>query len=586
VATTVIDNATGHAWTNSELVGASAHDTASISGQLAGTAASGTVTYSLFHNGSCTAPAATTQAVIVSATGGVPGSNSTGSLVKGSYAFRASYSGDPNYSAATGPCEAFSVGLVAVTVRTVVIDEAIGTAWKNTEQWGASAHDTATVNGQRTGIAATGTVTYSLFRNGACAAPAASTQPVTVTSGGAAPNSNSTHSLAAGTYAFRAAYSGDANYSAVTSPCEPFTVHGWKLQPPRNPSGATVSSLYGVSCPSTSATACTAVGYSVKSGVRVTLGERWNGATWAIQTTLNPAGAKQSTLFGVACPLPTACTAVGNYLNSAGAWLTLAERWNGSTWTIQSTPTPAGARETTLFGVACSTAACTAVGRYANAAGVVVTLAERWNGATWAIQPTASPSGAKLSFLSGVACPSATQCTAVGYYTSSSGPNVALVEIWKGGTWTTQPPATIIGARASTLSGAACASTTVCTAVGTYVNSSGATVSLAERWNGSTWTTQATPMPAGAKATSLSGVSCPTTTACTAVGNYSTSGATLTLAEHWNGSTWAIQPTPNPAGDKATLLFGVSCSSSALCTAVWNHLASNGIEYTMAERYS
>src|SRR4029077_6429305 len=48
LATTVIDEATGLAWTNAEQTGASAHDTASVVGLQTGLPATGTVTYSLF----------------------------------------------------------------------------------------------------------------------------------------------------------------------------------------------------------------------------------------------------------------------------------------------------------------------------------------------------------------------------------------------------------------------------------------------------------------------------------------------------------------------------------------------------------
>jgi len=42
----------------------------------------------------------------------------------------------------------------------------------------------------------------------------------------------------------------------------------------------------------------------------------------------------------------------------------------------------------------------------------------------------------------------------------------------------------------------------------------------------------------------------------------------MALAEHWNGSTWAIQATPNPAGAAVSMLSGISCVSSTTCTAV------------------
>jgi hypothetical protein len=109
VTTAVVDDATGQAWSGSEQTGASAHDTASITGQLASFPASGTVTYTFFGNGSCTALAKTTQTVTVNPDGSVPNSNSTGPLTAGSYAFQAAYSGDGNYANATSACEPFTV---------------------------------------------------------------------------------------------------------------------------------------------------------------------------------------------------------------------------------------------------------------------------------------------------------------------------------------------------------------------------------------------------------------------------------------------------------------------------------------------
>ena len=63
---------------------------------------------------------------------------------------------------------------------------------------------------------------------------------------------------------------------------------------------------------------------------------------WTVRRTPNPAGAKDRELFGVSCVSMAACTAVG-YTNSAGTYVTLVERWNGSSCSVQQTPqTPAG----------------------------------------------------------------------------------------------------------------------------------------------------------------------------------------------------------------------------------------------------
>ena len=79
----------------------------------------------------------------------------------------------------------------------------------------------------------------------------------------------------------------------------------------------------------TSASACTAVGYYASGSTYVTLAERWNGTKWSIQHTPNPTGAPGSWLDGVSCASASTCTAVGDP-NFSPPQVTLAERWNGS----------------------------------------------------------------------------------------------------------------------------------------------------------------------------------------------------------------------------------------------------------------
>ncbi len=351
----------------------------------------------------------------------------------------------------------------------------------------------------------------------------------------------------------------------------------------RQPSRAALAStLWAVSC--TSASTCTAVGYySTAGGSSAALAERWNGTAWTIRTTPNPGSA--SYLSAVSCTSASACTAVGHYYTSTGATVTLAERWNGTTWTVQTTPNPSGATASYLSAVSCSSAsACTAVGYYLTGTGATATLAERWNGTTWTIQTTPNPSGATASYLLGVSCISASACTATGFSTAGS-TDQALAERWNGTTWTTQATANPSGATASQLYGVSCTSASACTAVGNYQTSTGTTAALAEHWNGTTWSVQPTAHPSDATADYLSGVSCTSASACTGVGWYETTpGAYETLAERWDGTAWAVQPTPNPSGATASYLFGVSCASASACTAAGYALNPN---YTaIAERWN
>jgi len=79
------------------------------------------------------------------------------------------------------------------------------------------------------------------------------------------------------------------------------------------------------------------------------------------------------------------------------------------------------------------------------------------------------------------------------------------------------------------------------------------------------WTVQYPPNPAGSFNSSLEGVSCAVPSAvassCIAVGGYQVqpSDNALSLAEKWNGSSWVIQPTPNPSGSVTAVLVADSC---------------------------
>src|SRR5262249_39789667 len=152
-----------------------------------------------------------------------------------------------------------------------------------------------------------------------------------------------------------------------------------------------------VSC--TSPNACTAVG-NTASGL---LAERWDGTTWTVQSTPTPPGTPGGFFTGVSCTSQFACTAVGAAVDSSGnpAGPTITERWDGTTRTITPTPTPHSS-VAFLNAVSCTSPnACTAVGNTASAL-----LAERWDGTTWTVQSTPTPPGTEGQgdFFSGVSC--------------------------------------------------------------------------------------------------------------------------------------------------------------------------------------
>lgn len=94
-------------------------------------------------------------------------------------------------------------------------------------------------------------------------------------------------------------------------------------------------------------------------------------------------------------------------------------------------------------------------------------------------------------------------------------------------------------------------------------------LTLAEHYDGAGWQIQPTPNPAGTVDSALAAVSCQSDGSCIAVGNFSTNATnSKTLAESLTGSTWQLQSTPNPSGVFGSFLGGVSCPAATACQAV------------------
>jgi hypothetical protein len=328
---------------------------------------------------------------------------------------------------------------------------------------------------------------------------------------------------------------------------------------------ATDSSLNSISC--TSASSCEAVGTMQGPNGGIPLAEHWDGASWTIQDT-PAAGSIASWLTGVSCISPARCVAVGAELFPGFEVAPIAWTWDGSTWAIQTMPIPSGAYSVPLSSISCTSAArCEAVGYYETLSGgdALHTLAEAWDGSTWAIQPT--PNFSALNILAAVSCVSAARCTAVGY--GSRVPGGLLAETWNGLRWVFQK-VPLPSPEAGRLYGVSCTSAVSCTAVGQIWGSAGIPGPLAEHWNGTTWALQAIPgglsIP-NSPAPGLAGISCTSPVSCTAVGSYETKNSTtVAQADVYFRGTWRNQATAAPASSKG--LSGVFCFTATACTAV------------------
>jgi hypothetical protein len=94
--------------------------------------------------------------------------------------------------------------------------------------------------------------------------------------------------------------------------------------------------------------------------------------------------------------------------------------------------------------------------------------------------------------------------------------------------------------------------------------------------NGTNWAIQPTPNTAG-NANLLDGVSCTSATACMAVG---------TEAERWNGTNWTPVTIAEPKGDAPAELDHVSCTDRNNCVAAGNFFNKEAILTLVAEHWN
>ena len=244
-----------------------------------------------------------------------------------------------------------------------------------------------------------------------------------------------------------------------------------------------------------------------------------------------------------------------------------------ATWTVQPSPNPKGATDSRLRAVSCSgPGSCVAVGSASYPSGQQVhqnLLVERLSGGGWTVVSTAAISGAVSSALSGVSCPVAGFCVAIGYVHFANRPTGLLAETWNGTSWSDTVLPAPPGGTLPRVAAVSCAAEGACVAVGRYLNKAGAYRLLAERLTGSTWTVLATPTPPHAGDSEFTAVDCPTTTLCEAVGNVAYNDTLQAVfAYGLRGSTWTYQRQVNPGPDPGDSDTAVSCGDATACTSV------------------
>jgi hypothetical protein len=288
--------------------------------------------------------------------------------------------------------------------------------------------------------------------------------------------------------------------------------------------------------------------------------------------------------------------------------------WDGRSWSRMPVAAPLARITTATFnGAACNTdRECVAVGTYeGNACAVAYcpqALAAHWNGVSWVQSPLGSGVGGSAQ-LDSVACPSPTDCVAVG--ATSEG---ALVENWNGRQWKEVSNPLALGSGDGFLQSVSCSNMSFCVAVGVgfgdpYKASllrhlisakalAGArraaalsAVTAIEQWNGRRWTARLIPFPhqpaAEGSSKGFDEVACAGVMMCAATGTYSpgvsAAGDTIvaTAFDQWNGHSWRESSWPPFAAAASQPL--ISCRPDWCLAAYFTTARSTGSDYAAIE---
>jgi fibronectin type III domain protein/IPT/TIG domain-containing protein len=361
-----------------------------------------------------------------------------------------------------------------------------------------------------------------------------------------------------------------AGYSALD--CEAT----WRTAPTPDPAGS-YRELNALGA--ASGTDIWAVGdYANAAGTYRTLAEHWNGYSWTIVPTPN-VGAGNNLLLSVAAIASNDAWAVGVYRQSnTDIAQTLTEHWNGSSWSVVASPNVAN-MDNALFGVrAISSTNVVAVGRALTSNTNAQSLVEQWNGTGWSIVPT--PNGSSFSELIAVDALSATNIWAVGDQTSDASFYTTLVEHWDGVSWTVVPSPNFSGFGGFLESIGGTAANDLW-AVGGFTITGGQQQTAIAHYDGTSWSAIASPTGTSSELFAIGVVS---STNAWAVGSNFYGSYDMTLVEHWDGTGWSIVQTTQP-GVVTNDLFDIAAVSASEMWTVGRTVNTSNVFETAAQNY-
>jgi len=304
-----------------------------------------------------------------------------------------------------------------------------------------------------------------------------------------------------------------------------------------------------------------------------------NRSWWDISPIVTPTNSFP-TMYGVAATSYNNAWAVGYNNPNGGAAQLLIEHFNGQTWSVS----PVTIDRSLLYGVtALASNNAWAVGGDSSG-----TLVEHWDGSAWTVITSPNQAGTTADQLESVAAVAANDIWAVGFAYPVNGNNAQLIEHWDGTSWSivTGPDN---GLTDVTLNSVAASSATDVWMIGNGYTTANQYLSFVEHWNGSAWTVNVfTPDPTTGNYPTLSAIAANSGGAW-AVGTLlePTQSINVPVVEHWNGASWNISPSA-ATGSSNNGFSSIALGPNGDAWAVgWSYLSSGYLKsHTLIERWN
>jgi hypothetical protein len=289
-----------------------------------------------------------------------------------------------------------------------------------------------------------------------------------------------------------------------------------------------------------------------------TLTQHWNGTTWTTVVSPNPGSTPLCTnsntgnvLTAVAAVSTNDVWAVGYFFSCTSLLKPMALHWNGANWSAVPTP-KLNTNDNAAFNSVIALAAndVYAVGYKPATNGAVLTLIEHWNGTAWSV--VSSPNGNNTgNVLTSISANSPTDIWAAGDLTAPGIEVRTLALHFNGSTWSVVPTPNVVHGSNLTqnvLTSVVAAGPNDVTAVG-FTLANVTELTMVQHWDGVSWKVVPSPNVSSTAGSfnTLRGVTAVNRNDLYAVGffsNSSTNGQQLRLILHFNGTAWSIISSP------------------------------------------